>query len=172
MLMTSATAMPHRSRRPGPGVSPTASRATAIHAKYQDHYPKCLRPVEAVSKRRLRPGNCSDSCTNRDSSPEMRPAGPLPDAALRCGLSPWTRLSGKRCFWLSLIAVREDPTWVGRFAQYVAKKLAAFSGLYPRRSESLVVPGSRCPAAVCTSSSWAPFSSAVVMKVARIECAE
>jgi hypothetical protein len=34
------------------------------------------------------------------------------------------------------------------------------------------VPGSRCPAAFCTSSSWAPFSSAVVMKVARIECAE
>jgi hypothetical protein len=27
-------------------------------------------------------------------------------------------------------------------------------------------------AAFCTSSSWAPFSSAVVMKVARIECAE
>ena len=30
---------------------------------------------------------------------------------------------------------------------------------------------SRWPAAFCTSSSWAPFSSAVVMKVARIDCA-
>jgi hypothetical protein len=28
------------------------------------------------------------------------------------------------------------------------------------------------PGCFCTSSSWAPFSSAVVMKVARIECAE
>jgi len=36
----------------------------------------------------------------------------------------------------------------------------------------LVVPGSLWPAARCTSSSVSPFSSAVVMKVARIECAE
>jgi hypothetical protein len=36
----------------------------------------------------------------------------------------------------------------------------------------LVVPGSLWLAARCTSSSVAPFSNAVVMKVARIECAE
>jgi hypothetical protein len=36
----------------------------------------------------------------------------------------------------------------------VAKNDAAFSGLYPRRSYSFVVPGSQCPAAFCTSSSW------------------
>jgi hypothetical protein len=35
-----------------------------------------------------------------------------------------------------------------------------------------VVPGSAWPAARCTSSSVAPFSSAVVMKVARMECTE
>jgi hypothetical protein len=54
----------------------------------------------------------------------------------------------------------------------ICKKLADFSGLYPRRSYSFVVEGSACPAADCTSSKLAPLSSAVVINVARIECAE
>jgi hypothetical protein len=43
----------------------------------------------------------------------------------------------------------------------VAKKLAAFSGLFPRRSYSFVVLWSRCLPALRTSSNCAPFSSAV-----------
>jgi len=38
--------------------------------------------------------------------------------------------------------------------QYAATNDATFSGLWPRRSKSFVVIGSRWPASLCTSSSW------------------
>jgi len=57
--------------------------------------------------------------------------------------------------------------------QYVAKTEAACSGLYPLRSYSFVVPGSRCPGPFCTSLIWgAVLERRGKMKVARIERAE
>jgi membrane protein required for beta-lactamase induction len=59
----------------------------------------------------------------------------------------------------------------------VAKKLAAFSGLWPRRSIQLRRTRVAMSDGLLHVLDWAPFSSAVVstaavMKVARIECAE